>query len=99
MGSRLATDLTRAAVALSKARVADLQAGYRLTGEPAAPQPVSSPPWWTVPALAALTVLSAVMALITARWRSRRRPDRPAAGRAAAERSGVLDVENSRPIG
>jgi len=102
----LATDLTRAAVALSQARVADLQAGYRLTGEPAAPQPVSSPPWWMVPVLGALTVLSGVMALITARRRARRRPDRSdrsADGRAdrrvAAERSGVLDVESSRPIG
>jgi hypothetical protein len=59
-----------------------------------------------VPVLGALTVLSGVMALITARRRARRRPDRSdrsADGRAdrrvAAERSGVLDVENSRPIG
>lgn len=65
----MATDLARAAVALSKAQVAGLQAGYRLTGEPAAPQPVSSPPWWLVPALGALTVLCAAMAVVTGRRR------------------------------
>ncbi|WP_395729537.1 O-antigen ligase family protein [Nakamurella sp.] len=91
----VATDLTRAAVAASKATVDDLQAGYRLTGEPAEPQPVSSPPWWAVPALAVVTVLSGVMALVTARRRVRRRVDR----RAPAATVDVLDVQSGRPIG
>lgn len=95
----VATDLTRAAVALSKARVANLQAGYRLTGEPAAPQPVSSPPWWMVPVLGALTLGCAAMAVVTGRRRSRRgvdrRPDRPE----PAARTDQPDPNRTRPIG
>jgi O-antigen ligase len=91
----MTTDLTRAAVALSKARVADLQAGYLLAGEPGEARPVSSPPWWLAPALGAITVLCAAMAVVTGRRRARRRVDPPA----SSARSDVLDVENGRPIG
>lgn len=74
----VATDLTRAAVAASKATVAGLQAGYLLAGEPAQPQPVSTPPGWLVGALAGLAVLGTVMAGLTLRRRRRtpiRNPD------------------------
>ncbi len=68
----LAADLTRGAVTSSQAQLANLRAGYALTGEPAEPQPVSSPPWWVVGGLAAITALCAVMAVVTGR---RRRTD------------------------
>jgi hypothetical protein len=57
--------------------------------------PVSSPPWWLAPALGAITVLCAAMAVVTGRRRARRRVDPPA----SSARSDVLDVENGRPIG
>uniref|UniRef100_UPI003B3A1F4F O-antigen ligase family protein n=1 Tax=Nakamurella sp. TaxID=1869182 RepID=UPI003B3A1F4F len=67
----VATDLTRAAVATSKATVAGLQAGYLLAGEPAQPQPASSPPGWVVAALAGVAVLGVVMTGLPARRRRR----------------------------
>ncbi len=89
----LASDLTRAAVELSKARVADLQAGYLLVGEPAQPQPVSSPPWWLAPALGAMAVLAVAMAVGAARQRSRRSDPTPAA------RFDGVDDARTTPIG
>lgn len=97
----VATDLTRAAVALSKAQVADLQAGYLLVGEPAQPQPVSSPPWWVAPLLGGLTVLCAAMAAVTGRRRARLRPDRPPppAGDEPPARSRAPDPAKTTPLG
>jgi O-antigen ligase len=89
----MATDLTRAAVESSKAQVADLQAGYLLVGEPAEPMPVSSPPWWLAPALGAVALLAAAMAVRTARQRART-PDRPA----PADRPEPVDTKTT-PIG
>lgn len=80
----LATDLTRAAVATSKATVAGLQAGYLLAGEPARPQRASSPPGWVVAALAGVAVLGAVMAGLTVRRRRRGRTVSPAPTAGAA---------------
>lgn len=64
-----AADLTRAAVTLSKAEVANLQMGYQLTGDPDNPQAISSPPWWWIPTLTVITLGCAGLAIVADRRR------------------------------
>lgn len=78
--SDAATELTAAAVAASKGRIADLDTGYQLIGDPAQPQPVSSPEWWWLPALALSTIGCAALAVITGRRRRALRPADPDRG-------------------
>lgn len=77
-----AAALTAAAVAVSKATVAELDTGYELIGDPAQPEPVSSPAWWWLPVLAMTAVGGAVLAVLAGRRRRALRPadpDRPPA--------------------
>ena len=59
--------LTNAAVTLSKTEVANLQAGYQLTGDPVAPQAVSSPEWWWTPTLTVITLGCGTLAIVAQR--------------------------------
>jgi O-antigen ligase len=89
----LATDLGRAAAALAKAKVAELNMGYQLIGDPVAATPLPPYPWWLLPALALMVAACTTLAAILGRRRSTEgtrwvRPLRHS-----------LDRADSRPIG
>jgi O-antigen ligase len=71
----VATDLGAAAVTLCKAKIADLNSSYQLTGTMNISKPSNGAPGWAVPPLAAVTLLALVLAVT--RWLNLGRNDPP----------------------